>query len=408
LKTIEPNDLDGSCPHEPCMEGTRQDILDEISAWTVDFEAPNILWLRGYPGIGKSTIASTVVSQLHASNRLGSSFFFQRSKVSVMTVRALWQRVVVDLARRYPSVRRALIDNLEKNKEQLTTQNIKKLFDMLIGKSLKDEDTIQPEILPVIVIDALDESGGLEGMVSKDRVKLMETLALWADVPKKFKLLVASRHEADIEVAFQEIPHYLIEIPPGGVPASSDIHHFLKARLGLIATQYRRALPSGWPEPWIIDALTRKAQGLFIWAETVVRFIGSGIPQSRLSQILEGKESGDLSDLYTLILRISFPDPDDEIIHLFHLVVGTIIVARTPLLIPCIARLLSFDETMVEYLCTCLQSVLDSRGPLRFNHQSFVDFILDKTRNHSKFLINPNYVNHQLALSCLHTMNKEL
>jgi hypothetical protein len=408
LKKIEPKDLDSGCPHEPCMEGTREDILDKISAWTVNFDAPNILWLRGYPGIGKSTVVSTLASRLRASNRLGSSFFFQRAKAAITTTHALWQRIAVDLARCYPSVRRILIDKLETNRDDFITQDIKKLFRMLIEDSLKDEDAIQAERLPVIVIDALDECGGLEGIASRDRDGLMQTLRLWSGVPKKFKLIVASRHESDIEATFQEIHHHLIEIPPLGKAVSSDIRHFFQVRLGLLATQHRRVLPSGWPGPWVLDELTRRAQGLFIWAQTVVKFISSGIPQSRLSQILEGKETGDLSGLYSLILRISFPDPDNEIISLFHSVVGTIIVARTPLSASCMGRLLSIDETMVEYICTRLQSVLDSRGLLRFNHQSFVDFMLNNTRNRSRFLINPDHANRELTLSCLRIMKKEL
>jgi pantothenate kinase-related protein Tda10 len=57
------------------MEGTRQWIIDQIHTWLNDFQAPNILWLGGSPGAGKSTIASTLVSQLAELGRLGSSFF---------------------------------------------------------------------------------------------------------------------------------------------------------------------------------------------------------------------------------------------------------------------------------------------------------------------------------------------
>ena len=47
-------------PHTmQCMEGTRLDILGKINAWTTDFDAPNILWLKGHPGVGKSAIATS-------------------------------------------------------------------------------------------------------------------------------------------------------------------------------------------------------------------------------------------------------------------------------------------------------------------------------------------------------------
>jgi hypothetical protein len=408
LRRVGPGDVDSGCTHEPCMKGTRHDILSQINTWIDDLDAPNILWLKGYPGVGKSAIASTLVSQLRESNRLGSSFFFQRAKASVMTTHVLWRKVAVDFARQYPNVRRVIIAKLQTTKEDFTTQGIEELFRTLIQGPLLKSGDIQTERLSVVLIDALDECGGLDEMNSQDREQLVQTLRLWPNVPKKFKLIVTSRNETDIDDAFLEIPHYPIEIPSSGAVVLSDIHHFLQVRLHSIATRYRKSLPSGWPESSVIDELTRKAQGLFIWAETVVKFISKGIPQTRLRQILDGQETVDLSDLYSLILNISFPDPDSEIIDLFHSVVGSIIMARKPLSVSSIAHLLSIDEMMVTNICTRLQSVLDSGGLLQFKHQSFVDFMLDEARNRSRFFIDRDHANHQLSLSCLRTLKKEL
>jgi hypothetical protein len=408
LKRIEPENLDSGYSHEPCMEGTRHDILSQINTWIDDLDAPNILWLKGYPGVGKSAIASTLVSQLRTSNRLGSSFFFQRAKASVMTAHALWRKIGVDLARQYACVRRVIIAGLQTKKEDFTTQGILDLFRVLIHEPLLKGYSSQTERLFVVVIDALDECGGLEGMNSRDREQLIQTLKLWPNMPKKFKLIVTSRDELDIDDAFLEIPHHPIEILSSGVMVLSDIRHFLQVRLHSIAARYRRSLPSNWPGDPVLDELTRKAQGLFIWADTVIKFIGKDIPHIRLSQILEGQGTGDLSALYSTILNISFPDPDIKILELFHSVVGTVIMARKPLSASSIAQLLSIDEMTVVGICTRLQSVLDSRRLLQFNHQSFVDFILERDRNQSTFFINRNYVNRQLSVSCLSTMKKEL
>src|ERR1700677_1202953 len=91
------------------MEGTRRDIFARIDDWVADPGAPNILWIKGYPGVGKSAIASSLVDQLHLSKRLGSNFFFQRERATVMTPNALWRVIAYDLARQYASIRRHLV-----------------------------------------------------------------------------------------------------------------------------------------------------------------------------------------------------------------------------------------------------------------------------------------------------------
>lgn len=73
---------------EPCVEGTRTDIIERVMKWCKDPspESPAIYWLSGMAGTGKSTIAYTICQQLcgdksgndDAAQRLGASFFCSR------------------------------------------------------------------------------------------------------------------------------------------------------------------------------------------------------------------------------------------------------------------------------------------------------------------------------------------
>src|ERR1700761_8613970 len=89
LKGLKHAEMKPSPLPDECMEGTRQDILQEIENWVANIGTSNVLWVIGHPGVGKSAIASTVVNNLRSHKRLGASFFFQRAYASVSSAHAL-------------------------------------------------------------------------------------------------------------------------------------------------------------------------------------------------------------------------------------------------------------------------------------------------------------------------------
>ncbi|CAG8724179.1 2066_t:CDS:2, partial [Acaulospora colombiana] len=323
LKRLLSPAVESDSPHEECLKGTREDILAEIDAWTLDLNSPNILWIQGYPGAGKSVIASTFVSRLQRSGRLGSSFFFQREKDVLTTMNALWKKVAFDISRRYTSVRALVVAKLREVEHYSNRGDINTLFREIIHEPLENSGDIPIEKLPIVVIDALDECGGLEGAKSTQRTRLVRTLELWSKLPKRFKLIVTSRQEFDIRRVFQKTDHCPLDISVGHNESSfKDIKSFLEYRFTSITNQYTSLSDEEWPGLQIIDKLATKAAGLFIWAETVVKFIHQGDPKTRLNRILEGNNSG-VVDLYSRILDTSLPSPDAETMQAFHAIVGT-------------------------------------------------------------------------------------
>ena len=93
-----------------CLSGTRKDVLQQVHDWIADNHAPNILWLRGSPGAGKTAVASSLVSELGA--KLGARFFFKRDDAAVNDPVVLWRTVAFDLARRDPPFNKILVDVL--------------------------------------------------------------------------------------------------------------------------------------------------------------------------------------------------------------------------------------------------------------------------------------------------------
>jgi len=392
------------------MEGTRRDILARIDAWVADIDAPNILWLNGHPGVGKSAIASSLVENWRSSGRHGSSFFFRRERSNVMTPNALWRTVAYDLGRRYPTIRKHLVAALNANEDLPSTSNADTLFRQLIHETLTASEKTDRDTLPIIVVDALDECGGVDGWHSDHRKALMRTLKSWSSLPSRFKLVVSSRRENDIEQLFSTTAHHAVEVSAGQKvdPLSSmDIRKFLEHELQQIVARYP-SLSSDWPGDRIIERLADRAAGLFIWVKTVIKLLEHGEPRRTLKQILEGSGAGGMAALYGWILKVSFPNPSDEDIQDFHSILGAIIFTKTPLHAASLSQLLSMESSTMEYVCNGLQSVLDSGNSVRIHHQSFVDFLLDPKACPPDFLIVRERENRNLTVACLKVMKSDL
>ena len=94
---------------------------------------------------------------LGGRNKHVISFLFDRTQSTMITTDSLWHVVACDLARLYPSFHQHLVKH---NKEH-SSPDIDRFFKNLIETPLSSLDDVPCEELPVIVIDALDECGGL-------------------------------------------------------------------------------------------------------------------------------------------------------------------------------------------------------------------------------------------------------
>ncbi|KAF5347992.1 hypothetical protein D9756_010129 [Leucocoprinus leucothites] len=412
LKQLRPRGIELTPLASECMEGTRERILSDVDNWFADFDKSNVLWIRGFPGVGKSTLASSIVSRLRAQRRLGSYFVFDRAKVTAATPNVLWRCVAYDIASRYPSARRCIVERLKDEEVEVNSSNIKTLFRYLIEEPLlESEDDIPRGRLPIVVIDGLDECGGHQGRQSEDREDLLDTLKRWPRLSRLFKLVVTSRYEDDIYHTLSKIS-ITLDISSGttvGSQASEDIHTFLVHRFRKIAQSYANSLPKDWPGLDVIAELTRRAAGLFIWAKTVTEFISSGEPQSQLNEIMNHSlEMGNMAVLYSRILETSFRMPSIQVLDAFNSIVGTMVLAKRPLRRAEYIELLKIQPSMLDFIRKGLRSVMDPGNTLRFTHQSFVDFLLTSDKCPSDFVIDIAKQQRALANACLQTMSAKL
>jgi len=397
-----------------CMEGTRTTILQEIDNEIKNVDGPNMIWIRGSPGVGKSALAASIANWLVDQNRHVITFRFDRTQSTTITTNALWRAVACDLARLYPFLRK----HIAQGNQGHGSSDIDRLFKSLIEVPLSALDDVIPrEELPVIVIDALDECGGLRhDSFGKDDYKgLLHTLKRWIQVDhlKRFKLVVTSRPEDHITQAFPESISIHIVIPSGsdvrlGDNASEDIRLFLKSclkNMGMNVALINKAL----------DYLVPRAAGIFIWATTIADFLELD-PESRFAMLEKGDGNSleSLYSLYSTIVKASFGhDLEKEEIAAVASVMGAMIFAKKPLddnvliMLPQV-RIPDSDANRLGLIRKGFASVIDSGPILHFHHHSFEDFLLSTSfvQELPEFSVVQDRGHHerQLAVLCLKTL----
>jgi len=398
-------------PRKPCMEGTRIAILQSIRNDIENVNGHSVIWIRGSPGAGKSALAASIAARLRKQGRHVISFRFDRTQSSTINIDALWRSVALDLARLYPSIRQH-IHNVVQGNMLPDPHDVDDVFDCLIETPLSMLNDVPLEKLPVIVIDALDECGGLrhDSSGKDDFEGLVRTLKHWiqAENLKRFKLVITSRPENRITRIFSDTICIHVDIPSGnnvkpGDSASEDIRTFLRSRLesmGMEGTLIQRAL----------DYLVPRAAGLFIWATTVANFLEEN-PEVRFSMLGkdDGKELTSLYSLYSTIIKASFGHSLVEEIRAVVSVMGAMLFAKEPLddnaliVLPGV-KIPGSDANSLGFIRRGLMSVIDPGPVLRFHHRSFEDFLLSHSfRQHPELLDIQDrvYQEHQLTVLCL-------
>ncbi|KAJ7603235.1 hypothetical protein FB45DRAFT_882233 [Roridomyces roridus] len=385
LDSILPEGVDRPRPVAGCMPGTRKALLEQIQQWLLSRDLPNILWIKGFPGSGKSALSRTLVENTKARGILVSSFF-ERDGDAFMSPSSMVRKLSADLADGLPAFRDALLEDLQtRGTVDWSTASIADQFHRLVEKPLR---SLAPETPVVIVLDALDECGGLEKHRLQDQRDVLEIVEKWGTFSPSFRLVVTSREEPSMSEVLGPIST-VFELSLGTDQAISDIETLLKREFRRIAKRYY--LPSSWPARSEIEALARRANRLFVWAATLIKFVDGVDAEIKLHQILAGEVNlrGDITELYQMILKISFYPEGQKLPETFLSA-----FQRQP-----VVRNSSFGS---------IEAQDDEEHTLRFDHQSFVDFLMSRSQCPSDFRIKPRKIMKMTALALLDTLNRGL
>ncbi|KAF5316175.1 hypothetical protein D9619_006668 [Psilocybe cf. subviscida] len=252
-----------------CTPGTRVGILDGIVRWAQNTspDSPDVYWLFGHAGSGKSTLAYTIARRFEFAGNtddtiiLGGNFFCSRQFEETSLSKYIIRTIVYHLALKCKPFSDALVRS---GRLDTITQNLRTQLDNLLVKPWQESeaarrtDTLMPPHY-LIVIDALDEIDGTGG--SDFLRALVDTIN---KINKKglsdLKFFVTSRSDESlvkyVESLQQKRLYCLQDVKQE--EASADIVTYLKA-----------SLPH-FKGPGM-DQLVEQADGLFIYAATVVK-----------------------------------------------------------------------------------------------------------------------------------------
>ena len=378
---------------------------------------PSIFWLNGLAGTGKTTIAYTVAQNCRDKGVLGASFFCSRSIADCNDPSKIFTTIAYQLGLFYTPLRDRMAEVLQKDPSLVYSSVSRQLEELIVKPLASLRDGIP---LCIVVIDALDEC-------SNPRTTSMALSALLKYAEALFPLLffVTSRPESHIVTSFST-PGYrnsfgqllLHEVALERV--TTDIQRFLTT--SLVDVRRHFGLPDMWPDKADIDALSRLAGGLFIFAGTAVKFIEDtqySDPPRQL-KILTSKAalhgSNTLLDsLYLQVLSSAFPKVSKELSKRLKSILGSIILIRDPLSPINLSRLIGHPTDTVYSLLSRLHSVLvvparnesTAAAAIRIIHPTFAEFLFDSNRcTNSSFAIDSSYRHTSLLLRCLRVMQE--
>ena len=412
----------GDCRHRPCLNDTRVDELQDIFNWINEESDEYIYWLRGQAGTGKSTIAMTVAQRLEEKTVLLSSFFFLRGGGELARFGKVISTIIFQLARQNHSLRKLIYNALRHKPELADSASLETKFEELLLcpiKKLREE--IGDSHTIVVVLDALDECDD-DDQIQKFLICLGESQEI-ADLG--IRLLITSRPEYHIRMELEYIRHMeltLQDVDRGSV--DSDIQKFITYELTKI--KIKRKLPESWPEYNVVRSLADNANGLFIHAATVCRYIcnrGGALAETRLEQVVSSNKNAihaslkPLDEIYSMVLKSSTSKLTPEEGEDFRFLLSSIsllynsisAIALERLIFPCKSGNGRYVQGVLDSMHAVLTVPDKPTEPVQVQHLSFRDFLLSSDRSRSSdFYVDEKEGHNILFDRCLDLMSRYL
>lgn len=368
-----------------------------------------ILWLYGPAGAGKSAIAQTVAELADKAGKLGASFFFSRGAVGRGTAGHLFTTIAYQLAQNVPEIANN-VNQLLKTRPELPTKSLDIQFKELVANpALRYIDFGSSRYIGIDGVDECQDENAQEAFLKV----IGDVLRATINLPLRF--MISSRPEPHIHRLFKNdfFDMTSFVVLEESRESLRDVRTYLQSGFADI---YKRNYHSmnhiaqPWPPQHIIDTLCTRSSGHFIYAATVLKFVGERMshPVTQLAIIMQPFPArritspySDLDQLYLQVLS-THPRPSELVDILGYFIV----VKHWDLL----DNFLDYEPGTVSVSLNGLHSlisIIDSGdlsteeiGLSGFHHASFQDFLIDAERS-GRFYIDLKSYDFKVFVSCV-------
>ncbi|TFK73020.1 hypothetical protein BDN72DRAFT_876092 [Pluteus cervinus] len=245
----------------PCHPKTRVELLDDIiNNWASS--NTQIMWLRGFPGFGGSSITQAVAKRFAVGGTLAASFFFSYSSQDRCHTKKFVSTIAYDIFVKVrcvrPAMKEALLDRslFEKTLEGLWA-------DLVVHPLNLCASQLSTPLF--IVVDGLDEC-----VDSREVTKLLKCLLgiTRPSLHPGIKIFVSCRPEPFISAVFERAHAYIYECRTDALPTIQDIRVYLTWELEVLCRGQQ-----GKAEGGMIEKLVKKSSGQFLYAKAAIHFI---------------------------------------------------------------------------------------------------------------------------------------
>ncbi|KAJ3553474.1 hypothetical protein NP233_g12635 [Leucocoprinus birnbaumii] len=384
-------------PQPQCLAGTRTELISEVQSWVQGSETHagcKALWLHGPMGVGKSAVAQTLGLWAEENQLLGAAIFLSKAPASHDPYR-LFISIAQQLAQKNGVYAERMAEQLLNDNRSLAELDLPTQFKKLFEDPFKASGAFDQT--PIIIVDGLDECDGEE---EQSVILRLIGRSISSAQPLPLVWVICSRPEPHIRQKIWE------EFPTSrrwqkGIPMDEhDIRLFMSTSLNTLRLEYPNTFSPGeiWPAPSALDRMIVAAAGLFIYASTLIKFIGDislANPPAQLEIVLEfiaqAAMMGPLNENPLQALDVLYTQVLSRIHHSVlpnTLKVLGLVSSYPHLPASSLANLLHLSQAQFYAALHKLYAVVSvpqrdraSLDHLQFYHSSFSDFLRDASRS---------------------------